>query len=86
MVKLTLLGSIISNLLLVMGSAFVAGGVIHPMQHFNQQGIQVNTGLLIVSGKQMQVVCAAHHVMQAKRMGQSCCIVKYPAVQVVLVG
>jgi hypothetical protein len=51
-VKLTLLGSIISNLLLVMGSAFVAGGIYHPMQHFNQQGINVNCGLLILSGEQ----------------------------------
>jgi Ca2+:H+ antiporter len=49
-VKLTLLGSIISNLLLVMGSAFVAGGLVHPLQRFNQQGINVNCGLLILAG------------------------------------
>lgn len=49
-VKLTLLGSIIGNLLLVMGSAFVAGGIFHPSQTFNQQGINVNCGLLILSG------------------------------------
>lgn len=48
--KLTLLGSIISNLLLVMGSAFVAGGIVHPMQTFNQQGIVVNSGLLVLAG------------------------------------
>lgn len=54
-VQLTLLGSMISNLLLVMGSAFVAGGFYHPMQHFNQQGIQVNTGLLILSGQWRRV-------------------------------
>lgn len=51
MVKLTLLGSIVSNLLLVVGTAFVAGGIFHPMQHFNQQGVQVNTGLLILAGE-----------------------------------
>jgi calcium/proton exchanger cax len=50
-VKLTLLGSIISNLLLVMGSAFVAGGIVHPTQRFNQQGVAVNCGLLILAGK-----------------------------------
>jgi Ca2+:H+ antiporter len=50
-VKLTLLGSIIGNLLLVMGSAFVAGGMVHPSQTFNQQGINVNCGLLILSGE-----------------------------------
>lgn len=49
-VKLTLLGSVIGNLLLVMGSAFIAGGVLHPSQSFNQQGINVNCGLLILSG------------------------------------
>jgi Ca2+:H+ antiporter len=50
-VKLTLLGSIISNLLLVMGSAFVAGGILHPTQSFNQQGVVVNCGLLVLAGK-----------------------------------
>jgi hypothetical protein len=49
-VKLTLLGSIISNLLLVMGSAFVAGGILHPTQSFNQQGVVVNCGLLVLAG------------------------------------
>jgi hypothetical protein len=49
-VKLTLLGSIVSNLLLVMGSAFIAGGVLHPMQHFNKKGINMNCGLLILTG------------------------------------
>uniref|UniRef100_A0A383V9Q3 Sodium/calcium exchanger membrane region domain-containing protein n=1 Tax=Tetradesmus obliquus TaxID=3088 RepID=A0A383V9Q3_TETOB len=48
-VKLTLLGSIISNLLLVMGSAFVAGGLLHPTQSFNQQGVVVNSGLLVLA-------------------------------------
>lgn len=50
-VKLTLLGSIISNLLLVMGCAFVAGGLVHPTQHFNAQGTAVNSGLLILAGE-----------------------------------
>jgi Ca2+:H+ antiporter len=49
-VKLTLLGSIIGNLLLVMGSAFVAGGLFHASQAFNSQGINVNCGLLILAG------------------------------------
>jgi Ca2+:H+ antiporter len=49
-VKLTLLGSVIGNLLLVMGSAFIAGGLLHSTQSFNQQGINVNCGLLILSG------------------------------------
>jgi calcium/proton exchanger cax len=36
-VQLTLLGSIVSNLLLVLGSAFVAGGMVSSTQKFNQQ-------------------------------------------------
>lgn len=47
-VQLTLLGSVISNLLLVMGSAFIAGGFRHKVQEFNQQGVNVNCGLLIL--------------------------------------
>lgn len=54
-VKLTLLGSVISNLLLVMGCAFLAGGLVHPQQRFNQQGINVNCGLLILSGAPVHV-------------------------------
>lgn len=34
-----------------MGSAFIAGGMLHPMQHFNQKGIAVNSGLLILAGE-----------------------------------
>ena len=37
MVQLSLLGSVVSNLLLVMGTAFLAGGILHPMQTFNKQ-------------------------------------------------
>jgi Ca2+/H+ antiporter len=55
-VKLTLLGSIISNLLLVLGSGFIAGGVLHPMQHLNQQGINANCGLLMLAGEPLLIV------------------------------
>jgi Ca2+:H+ antiporter len=47
-VKLTLLGSVVSNLLLVLGSAFVAGGALHPMQHFNPRGVGVKSALLLL--------------------------------------
>ncbi|KAJ9517492.1 hypothetical protein QJQ45_025021 [Haematococcus lacustris] len=47
-VQLSLLGSVVSNLLLVLGSAFIAGGVKQTTQRFNQQGINVNCGLLMV--------------------------------------
>lgn len=37
-VQLSLLGSVLSNLLLVLGSAFLVGGIVHPSQNFNQEG------------------------------------------------
>lgn len=37
-VQLTLLGSVLGNLLLVLGSAFLVGGFAHPTQSFNKQG------------------------------------------------
>jgi len=51
LVKLTLLGSIASNLLLVLGCAFVAGGLVsgRATQRFNRQGAAVNVGLLTLA-------------------------------------
>jgi Ca2+:H+ antiporter len=50
LVKLTLLGSIVSNLLLVLGCAFLAGGAAgHAIQRFNRQGVAVNIGLLTLA-------------------------------------
>lgn len=48
-VQLSLLGSILSNLLLVLGSAFLVGGIVHPSQNFNQEGMTVNSGLLVMA-------------------------------------
>jgi len=48
-VKQTLIGSILSNLLLVLGWAFAAGGIIFREQKFNAQGANVNTSLLFLS-------------------------------------
>mmetsp|Transcript_11628 Transcript_11628/g.32786 ORF Transcript_11628/g.32786 Transcript_11628/m.32786 type:complete len:412 (+) Transcript_11628:94-1329(+) len=48
-VQCTLLGSILSNLLLVMGCAFLAGGLFYPVQKYNQSGAAVQTSLLAMS-------------------------------------
>ncbi|GIL74793.1 hypothetical protein Vretimale_2349 [Volvox reticuliferus] len=48
-VQLSLLGSVASNLLLVMGTAFIAGGIKTKAQTFNQTGINVNAGMLVLS-------------------------------------
>lgn len=46
-VQLSMLGSVLSNLLLVLGSAFLIGGCRHKEQNFNRSAAVTNTGLLI---------------------------------------
>ncbi len=48
-VQVSLLGSILSNLLLVLGCAFFAGGVNYKVQTFNRHSAAVNAGLLALS-------------------------------------
>lgn len=48
-VQCTLLGSILSNLLLVMGCAFLAGGMFFPMQEYNQSGAAIQCSLMSMS-------------------------------------
>lgn len=45
----TLLGSILSNLLLVLGMSFFAGGLYHHIQKFNEKGATCSTSLLLLS-------------------------------------
>eukprot|EP01054_Gregarina_sp_Poly1_P000035 Gregarina_sp_Poly_1__34@NODE_1007_length_5379_cov_95_368599_g705_i0_p2_GENE_NODE_1007_length_5379_cov_95_368599_g705_i0NODE_1007_length_5379_cov_95_368599_g705_i0_p2_ORF_typecomplete_len435_score39_07Na_Ca_ex/PF01699_24/4_2e27Na_Ca_ex/PF01699_24/8_6e22SelK_SelG/PF10961_8/0_12_NODE_1007_length_5379_cov_95_368599_g705_i039375241 len=45
----TLLGSILSNLLLVLGMSFFAGGLFHKVQKFNAQGAACSTSLLMLA-------------------------------------
>ncbi|GAB5370846.1 hypothetical protein AAMO2058_001528400 [Amorphochlora amoebiformis] len=47
-VKMSLMGSILSNCLLVMGSAFIVGGISHKSQRFNIQMASTNSGLLMM--------------------------------------
>jgi len=44
-----LIGSILSNLLLVLGCSFLCGGVVHYVQRFNADGARCSTSLLMVS-------------------------------------
>jgi len=48
-VQCTLLGSILSNLLLVMGCAFLFGGLYFPIQHYNQAGAATQCSLMALS-------------------------------------
>jgi Ca2+/H+ antiporter len=47
-----------------MGSAFVAGGVVHSQQTFNKHGINVNCGLLILSGGTSLEVLFLHFMLE----------------------
>jgi len=47
-VQVSLLGSILSNMLLVMGSAFFLGGLRHKQQAFNKNITSTNSGLLML--------------------------------------
>ena len=48
-VQLSLLGSILSNILLVLGCAFFAGGVHFKEQTFNKSGVMMNATLLCLA-------------------------------------
>lgn len=48
-VQASILGSIISNLLLVLGMCFVAGGVFHKEQEFNQTAAQTTSSLMTLA-------------------------------------
>jgi len=48
-VQLSMLGSVLSNLLLVLGSAFMVGGIRFKEQNFNRSAAVTNSGLLILA-------------------------------------
>ncbi|GBG32851.1 Vacuolar cation/proton exchanger 3 [Hondaea fermentalgiana] len=49
LVQVSLLGSVLSNLLLVLGSALLVGGLRYPSQNFNRMGSSVSTALLLLA-------------------------------------
>ncbi|GMH34140.1 hypothetical protein BSKO_01974 [Bryopsis sp. KO-2023] len=74
-VQLTLLGSVLGNLLLVLGTAFLIGGLAHPMQSFNQQGMSVNSGLLTMAVGSIllpSTLAATHTQSCEEEDGHSC--------------
>ncbi|CAG8591023.1 6935_t:CDS:2, partial [Gigaspora margarita] len=59
-VQATMIGSIISNLLLVLGSCFIAGGFRHKEQEFNKKAAQTNSGLLAIACIGLVIPAAFH--------------------------
>jgi len=59
-VQLSLLGSILSNMLLVLGCAFFAGGMYHKNQTFNKTGVAMNSALLLLAVISLSVPAVLH--------------------------
>ena len=65
LVKASLTGSIISNLLLVLGASALAGGLTRRAQQFNRTAAGVGTTMLLLSATGLAVPAVFHHVAPA---------------------
>ncbi|PSR96976.1 Vacuolar cation/proton exchanger like, partial [Actinidia chinensis var. chinensis] len=72
-VKQSLLGSILSNMLLVLGCAFFTGGIIHhqKVQRFNKAAAVVNSGLLLMAVMGILFPAVLHYTHTEKHYGKS---------------
>jgi Ca2+:H+ antiporter len=61
-VKASLTGSIIGNILLVMGLSFLAGGYKHSRQQFNTQGARTQASMLTLAAIALVVPAAFHYL------------------------
>jgi len=61
-VKASLTGSILGNVLLVLGGAMVAGGVRHKVQRFNPAGARSQASMLTLAAIALVVPAAYHHL------------------------
>lgn len=61
-VKASLTGSIIGNILLVMGASFLAGGVRYKIQHFNPTAVRSQATMLTLAAIALIVPAAFHHL------------------------
>merc|ERR1711871_1855959 len=59
-VQLSMLGSVFSNCLLVLGCAFGVGGYVHPEQRFNTQAATANASLLLLSVMSLLMPAVLH--------------------------
>jgi Ca2+:H+ antiporter len=61
-VKASLTGSIIGNILLVLGAAFLAGGMRYPTQRFNPAGARIQATMLTLASIGLIVPAAFHYL------------------------
>lgn len=69
-VKASLTGSIIGNLLLVMGIALLAGGVRHKTQRFNEVGVRSQSSMLLLAAVALIVPAAFHYLASSAGAGK----------------
>jgi Ca2+:H+ antiporter len=62
LVKASLTGSIIGNVLLVLGAAFFAGGLRHSLQEYNALGVQTQSATLSIAAVGLIVPAAFHNL------------------------
>ncbi|KAG8531004.1 uncharacterized protein KY384_004361 [Bacidia gigantensis] len=63
-VQASMLGSILSNILLVLGCCFVAGGIRHPSQNFNETAASTMSSLMAVSAASLILPATLYAVMK----------------------
>lgn len=68
-VKASLTGSIIGNILLVAGLSILAGGIKHPIQHFRAVAARTQSTLLTLGGIALIVPALFHHLADAGPIG-----------------
>ncbi len=61
-VKASLTGSIIGNVLLVLGASILAGGIKYPVQQFNAAGARVQSTMLTLAAVALVVPAAFHYL------------------------
>jgi len=64
-VKASLTGSILGNMLLVMGAAFFFGGIKHRIQEFNMTGARMHSTMLLLSTIALVLPAVFHHISGA---------------------
>lgn len=70
-VKASLTGSIIGNILLVLGAAFLAGGLKFPVQRFNPVGARSQSTLLTLTTVALVVPAAFHYLLSNLRADEA---------------
>jgi Ca2+:H+ antiporter len=66
LIKASLTGSIIGNVLLVLGASILAGGLFHARQHFNRTAAAMVTTLLALAAVGLVVPALAFHLFRAQ--------------------